>query len=362
MSKLLMQRVVSSRARRLHYAVGEATQHHQPVCCCYESRHHRNRIIPHQPIWLGFARTTYSAGPIPHHRRWDSIFTKPTSMTKTAVFLRSLSSESGSDTPLDQIDSLEEDSFEEVAKELDAEGTGPRRSWKGKSSSDSLKDTMKSVGRLVPDKIVTLLDEAGVSLGPLHRKEAIKRSQEARLKLVLINPNSKPYPTYRLMTGQQLHQEQMSLREKLKAKSAPTQVKEVRLSGNIEKHDLEVKRRHMHDWFEEGGAQVHVKVTLMGARKRQKPVSKEQQLVIIGQLMSGLEDRVTFASKPREVGKDGMNLTVTLRPMSAKEKAALVKQKNKDESMKQPQGGTSDSGQGAGEGEATAGMDEKAQG
>ncbi len=54
-----------------------------------------------------------------------------------------------------------------------------------------------SVGRLVPDRIVNLLDQEGESLGSLHRAEAIKQSQKTGLKLVLVNSKTKPYPTYR---------------------------------------------------------------------------------------------------------------------------------------------------------------------
>ncbi|XP_038055267.1 translation initiation factor IF-3, mitochondrial-like [Patiria miniata] len=359
MFKSLIQRVVSSRSHRVW---NDCSQHNKTLRCCYGSHRHRNCITYHQqPVRLDFARQMYSVVRI-HDRRWALVCTNPTSVT---LSLRSLTSDADSDKLLDQVhvDAVESDSFEEVAKELDAERTGSTSSRKAKRNSSNnikaslSKDSMKSVGKLVPDRIVHLLDEAGESLGSLHRTEAIKRSQETGLKLVLINQNTKPYPTYRLMTGQQLHQEQMLLREKLKAKSAPTQVKEARLSGNIEKHDLEVKRRHLQDWFREGGAQVHVRVTVTGTGKHQKPVTKEQQLAVIHQLMAGLEDRVMFASKPRDVGKDGMNLTVTLRRMSAKEKTALVKQKNKEESLNQQR--ATDSRDGGEENEQTDDKDEK---
>ena len=61
-------------------------------------------------------------------------------------------------------------------------------------------------------------------------------------------------------------------------------------------------------------------------------------MAVVHQLMNGIEDRVTFASKPRDIGREGMNLSVVLRPMSAKEKANRVKQKNAEESLKQAAG------------------------
>ncbi|XP_071787193.1 uncharacterized protein [Asterias amurensis] len=265
----------------------------------------------------------------------QGIFHKP---LKAAVFLRPLSSESDPGQSASfKIDITEEGLLvDDVAKELDAEGAGeiktsPRN---GSKRHGSLTESLVSVGKLVPDKIVNLLDEEGESLGSLHRAEAIKQSQKTGLKLVLVNSKTKPYPTYRLMTGKQLHQEQMVHREKAKNASAQTQIKEVRLSGNIEKHDLEVKRKHLQGWLKEGESHVHVRVTVMGGGKGVKKITKEQQMAVVHQLMNGVEDRVTFASKPRDIGREGMNLSVVLRPMSAKEKAKRVKQKNAEESLK----------------------------
>ena len=75
-------------------------------------------------------------------------------------------------------------------------------------------------------------------------------------------------------------------------------------------------------------------------------------MAVVHQVMSGMEDRVTFANKPRDFGKDGMNLSVVLRPMSAKEKTTMVRQKNIEESMKQTKavGNSSEEGEGVEQG------------
>ena len=111
------------------------------------------------------------------------------------------------------------------------------------------------------------------------------------------------------MTGKHLHEEQMLLREKLRKTSAPTQVKEVRLSGNIAKHDLEVKQRHVQGWLKEGETHVHVRVTVMGKGKGQKKITKEQQVREMlfwkqsGYRLTWILCIQVYESKPRLVGK-----------------------------------------------------------
>lgn len=73
-----------------------------------------------------------------------------------------------------------------------------------------------SVGRRIPDRILHLINQDGESLGNMHRAEALKLMDQHDLKLVLLRANAEP-PVYRLMTGQQIHEEQLKRAEKKKA-------------------------------------------------------------------------------------------------------------------------------------------------
>lgn len=77
---------------------------------------------------------------------------------------------------------------------------------------------MGSVGRKIPHRQIHLISETGESLGTMHRVNVIKIMDEKDLKLVPLSENQDP-PVYQLMSGKQLHEEQMKLREKQKAKS-----------------------------------------------------------------------------------------------------------------------------------------------
>lgn len=54
----------------------------------------------------------------------------------------------------------------------------------------------------------------------MHRAEALKLMDQHGLKLVLLRENAEP-PVYRLMTGQQIHEEQLKRAEKKKASPKP---------------------------------------------------------------------------------------------------------------------------------------------
>lgn len=75
-----------------------------------------------------------------------------------------------------------------------------------------------SVGRRIPYRILHVLNQDGESLGNMHRADALRLMDQHGLKLVLLRENVEP-PVYRLMTGQQIHEEQLKRAEKKKASS-----------------------------------------------------------------------------------------------------------------------------------------------
>lgn len=77
-----------------------------------------------------------------------------------------------------------------------------------------------SVGRRIPYRILHVINQDGESLGNMHRAEALKLMDQHGLKLVLLRENVEP-PVYRLMTGQQIHEEQLKRAEKKKASPKP---------------------------------------------------------------------------------------------------------------------------------------------
>ncbi|NXI70295.1 IF3M factor, partial [Anseranas semipalmata] len=178
-----------------------------------------------------------------------------------------------------------------------------------------------SVGRRIPHRILHVINQDGESLGNMHRAEALKLMDQHDLKLVLLREDAEP-PVYRLMTGQQIHEEQLRRAEKKKASSKPGMVqKELSFSSAIAKNDLETKTRQIAHWIEK---KYHVKVTI-----RQAKDSNTDMFMVFDQILETVSNKATYLSKPKAI-KEGTS-TCILRHMSDKELKAyqkMGKQKN----------------------------------
>lgn len=89
---------------------------------------------------------------------------------------------------------------------------------KKKKQDPRARATISSVGRKIPQRQLQVISETGENLGVMHRADVIRIMDEQDLKLVLLSEHKDP-PVYRLMTGKQIHEEQMKLWEKQKAKA-----------------------------------------------------------------------------------------------------------------------------------------------
>lgn len=78
--------------------------------------------------------------------------------------------------------------------------------------------SISSVGRKIPHSKIQVTSDEGEDLGVMHRSDALRLMDEKNLKLVLLSERSDP-PAYQLMSGKQIHEEQMKQWEKHKAKA-----------------------------------------------------------------------------------------------------------------------------------------------
>lgn len=101
----------------------------------------------------------------------------------------------------------------------DAAKDEPHEKKKKKKQDPKARTTISSVGRKIFQRHLLLLDEEGENLGTMHRADALRLMDEKGLKLVPVNEHAEP-PVYRLMSGKQIHGEQMKLREKQKTKAS----------------------------------------------------------------------------------------------------------------------------------------------
>ncbi|XP_042313090.1 translation initiation factor IF-3, mitochondrial isoform X2 [Sceloporus undulatus] len=149
---------------------------------------------------------------------------------------------------------------------------------KPKKINPNDKNTIESVGKKIPHRIIQLIDENGKNEGPMHRADVIRIMDERGLRLVLLTEKANP-PVYRLMSGQQIHEERLKLKEKQKVNppKGPVQQKEITLSPTIAQHDLETKIKQIQQWIDK---KHHVRVTVQQKRGAAGPKDATASFVL----------------------------------------------------------------------------------
>jgi len=114
------------------------------------------------------------------------------------------------------------------------------------------------INEQIRDKEVRLVGEDGEQLGVMSAKDALKLAQEAELDLVKIAPTAKP-PVCKIIDYGKYRYELARKEKEAKKKQKTIDIKEVRLSPNIEENDLNTKVNAARKFIEKGDK---VKVTL----------------------------------------------------------------------------------------------------
>lgn len=114
------------------------------------------------------------------------------------------------------------------------------------------------INEQIRDKEVRLIGEDGEQLGVVSAKEAMKLALEAELDLVKIAPTAKP-PVCKIIDYGKYKYELTRKEKEAKKKQKTVDVKEVRLSPNIDTNDLNTKVNNARKFIEKGNK---VKVTL----------------------------------------------------------------------------------------------------
>lgn len=114
------------------------------------------------------------------------------------------------------------------------------------------------INEQIKDKEVRLIGQDGEQLGIMSAREAFKLAQEADLDLVKIAPMAKP-PVCKIIDYGKYKYELVRKEREAKKKQKTVEVKEIRLSPNIESNDLNTKINAAKKFISKGNK---VKVTL----------------------------------------------------------------------------------------------------
>ena len=114
------------------------------------------------------------------------------------------------------------------------------------------------INEQIKDKEVRVIGENGEQLGIMSAREALKLAQEAELDLVKIAPTAKP-PVCKIIDYGKYKYEQIRKEREAKKKQKIVELKEIRLSPNIDTNDLNTKMNAARKFLVKGNK---VKVTL----------------------------------------------------------------------------------------------------
>lgn len=162
------------------------------------------------------------------------------------------------------------------------------------------------INEQIRDKEVRLIGEDGEQLGIMSAREAMQRAREAELDLVKIAPTAKP-PVCKIIDYGKYRYELARKEKEAKKKQKVIEIKEVRLSPNIDTNDLNTKTNAARKFLEKGDK---VKVTLRFRGREMAHMSKSRH--ILDDFAAALSD-IAVVDKPSKVEGRSMVMFLTAK-------------------------------------------------
>ena len=150
------------------------------------------------------------------------------------------------------------------------------------------------INEQIRDREVRVIGEDGQQLGIMSAKEAMKLAQEAELDLVKIAPTAKP-PVCKIIDYGKYRYELARKEKEARKKQKVVELKEVRLSPNIDSNDLNTKMNAARKFLTKGNK---VKVTLRFRGREMAHMSKSRY--ILDDFAENLKD-IAVVDKPSKV-------------------------------------------------------------
>lgn len=155
----------------------------------------------------------------------------------------------------------------------------------------------------IRDKEVRLIGENGEQLGIMTSKEAMRLAQEAELDLVKVAPKAQP-PVCKIIDYGKYRYELARKEKDARKKQKTVEIKEVRLSPNIDTNDLNTKVNNARKFIGKGNK---VKVTLRFRGREMAHVQQSRH--ILDDFAQQLAD-VASVEKPAKL--EGRNMSMVL--------------------------------------------------
>ena len=153
------------------------------------------------------------------------------------------------------------------------------------------------INEQIRDREVRVIGEDGEQLGIMSPRDAMKLAEEAGVDLVKIAPTSKP-PVCKIVDYGKFKYEQTRKEKEAKKKQKVIDVKEIRLSPNIDTNDLNTKVNAARKFLSKGDK---VKVTLRFRGREMAHMSSSKH--ILDDIAENLSDVAVVEKAPKIEGR-----------------------------------------------------------
>jgi len=167
----------------------------------------------------------------------------------------------------------------------------------------------QQINEEIRDKEIRVISDDGEQLGIMSAAEALKIAESRNLDLVKIAPMAKP-PVCKIMDYGKFRFEKAKREKEAKKNQKVVEIKEIRLSLNIDTHDFDTKINHARKFIGSGN-KVKVSIRFRG-REMAHP---ELGLGIMKRCSEALEDCANV-EKPAKL--EGRQMLMFLAPKGAK--------------------------------------------
>ena len=150
---------------------------------------------------------------------------------------------------------------------------------------------------------VQVIDEQGEKRGVMKLDEALDLAYEKKLDLVLVAPNAQP-PVCKIMNYGKYKFEQTKREKEAKKKQKVLEIKEIRITPNIEQHDFEFKVKNARKFIEDGN-KVKITVRFRGRELNYVKLGEDN----LNKFIEALSD---IASPEKKAVLEGKNMFIIL--------------------------------------------------
>ena len=153
------------------------------------------------------------------------------------------------------------------------------------------------INEQIRDKEIRLIGTNGEQLGIMSSRDAMKLAEEAGLDLVKIAPTANP-PVCKIVDYGKFRYEQIRKEKEAKKKQRIIEIKEIRLSPNIDTNDLNTKINAARKFISKGDK---VKVTLRFRGREMAHMNNSKH--ILDDFAESLSDIAVIEKAPKVEGR-----------------------------------------------------------